>query len=102
MNDAPLPRPHLVRIYAARAAYPSGTYDLEVLGFASPTREEAEREAALQIEKLKASPAYPPSQVSGWRVEHRLACDVCRVTGKKPGCSRKACEKCGGLGSVLA
>lgn len=99
--------PFLVSIVEQAQSYFGVRYDRPVVGFGCRTREEAIAEAARVVARLDAQPRPSLAVAAGvvaapstHRAEFRTGCDVCKVTGKKPGCKRKACPACGGLGSV--
>jgi DnaJ-class molecular chaperone len=74
---------------------PGGSYEIDFVSFAEPTMEEARAHAARTIDSFVRK--VTSRRI---RVVYFLACDTCKVTGKKPGCKRKICPACAGNGTT--
>lgn len=88
--------PFLVSIYEQVSNYPAGSgfHYVRVEGFGCRSQGEA-------IERAKARSAH--YQAANGRVheaQHELVCPTCQASGRKPGCTRKACDACEGLGTI--
>ena len=104
--------PFLVSIVQEQVSYFGVVYERELLGFGCRTAEEREVEVAKVLARenarlypalaVKGGPSFEPGTMvtRKHRAVFRESCEVCKVTGVKPGCKRKKCEACGGVGSV--
>lgn len=97
-------RPYIVSIVERYPGYVPDTFvEREVLGFACATEEEARERAAAAVQRLSTvlfHVAPGERKPREHKAIFRKACEVCSVTGIKPGCKRKKCEACGGWGST--
>ncbi len=98
-------RPFLVWIVQKVPAYGGGTYESHRLSYACETEEEARTRSERSIANMNAQEYAVSPGVTATR-EHRAifrkACEVCGISGVKPGCKKKKCEACGGVGSTGA
>ena len=96
-------RPFIVSILQTVPAYPSGSFEQEVVGFAEATREAALERAARVVALLGAAEHATGPGTTATRTHRavfKTPCPTCHLTGKKPGCKKKLCEACGGYGTI--
>ncbi len=93
--------PVLVSIMQTIPAYPSGSYELEVMGFGA-TLESADAAIAKCLAGWNAYEYQVAPGVKAPRAHRaaiRFACEACGVSGIEPGYKRKPCGRCGGKGA---
>jgi hypothetical protein len=89
----PAPFPFIVRIYESVPSWPAGRHEVEVYGFGAKSKGEAETQAAEYVSW------FGHRNGRAHRATVRLFCETCRASGVKPGCTRKPCESCHGVGT---
>lgn len=102
-TDRIIKRPVIVQIIETKTAYSGGTFDGEVMVFVETDMIAAQKIAADIVAKmnLKEYVTGPGTTATRpHRAAFRTACDVCKISGKKPGCKKKACEACAGYGTI--
>lgn len=94
METKPVTHPFGVTLFETVPAYPSGSYELEVMGFGAKTSEEAESEAARLTAYWSKKSGRPV------RADFHCFCTTCHVSGIEPGFKKKKCSKCSGSGRL--
>lgn len=93
----------VVRVFQYRAGGVDGktVYKTECGGEGALDLTDARAKAlAYAKHRVRSTPVWS-CDLPRFAVEVAAACDVCKVTGIKPGCTRKKCLACAGTGSTL-
>ena len=87
--------PFHVRIFETVAAYPSGSYELEVMSFGCLTFSDAYEQGTRERSRVYHI-APGQTEERAHRAEYAIGCASCRCRGIQPGFKRKKCTVCEG------